>query len=345
MGISIQAYRSTIGSFYLNCIRDYSFEKYPASLFKNGNTLYHLREWSKLLKNKQQNQMSTRFKTSLSCYIASSLLIHMLIALCNDVHPNPGPSSQFSDLSICHANVRSIKRQNRMTFINSELCGKFDIITCSETWLSIDDNSDKFKLTGYQMPQRKDRSIGAEAYGGVMAWVSDNIGCKRRKDLEPDDIEAMWLEITTFNKKLFLCVVYRTDSNTDNTYWDRLQDTLENVRSLYNPNLLICGDLNADFNTRQGRHLKNFITTNNFTFYNTEPTRITTTTATVLDQFIANFPIFERDFSILPPLPNCDHCVIGAKLTFKYQKVKSYKRTMWKFKGTDFEPYRDKLKQ
>ena len=207
MGISIEAYRSTIGT-YLNCNKNCKNYKYPGHIFFGNNTFCHLGEWSKFIKNVRQNQRFIRSKMTLSCVLASSLLIHMLIALGNDVHPNPGPSSEFCDINICHANVRSIKRQNRMTFINTELCGKFDIITCSETWLCNNDKTEDFKLPGYQLPFRKDRSIGAESYGGVMAWISDNIGCKRRQDLEPDDIEAMWLEISTFNKKLFLCVVY-----------------------------------------------------------------------------------------------------------------------------------------
>ena len=51
--------------------------------------------------------------------------------------------------------------------------------------------------------------LGTEGYGGVLAWVSDSIACKRRIDLEAAEIEAMWLEIRSKNNKFYLCVTYR----------------------------------------------------------------------------------------------------------------------------------------
>ena len=42
--------------------------------------------------------------------------------------------------------------------------------------------------------------------------------------------------------------------------------------------------------------------------------RIFNISDTVLDQYVSNFPIFKKNIEILPPLPNCDHCVITAKI-------------------------------
>ena len=49
----------------------------------------------------------------------------------------------------------------------------------------------KLKFSGYSQPYRKDRSDNS-GYGGVLAWVREQIFCKIRIDLEINDIEAMW---------------------------------------------------------------------------------------------------------------------------------------------------------
>ena len=231
MGISVEAYRASIGTFVLNCIKRDKFILLPSNIFYNDgnhNFSYFLHEWSYILHTRNK-YVQIKAKFLICKYIGVSLFIHMLMALCNDVHPNPGPTPNLSDLNICHCNIRSIKAENKLFFVKNELGGKFDIITCSETWLSDQDNSEKFQIENYQLPFRKDRTIGRQSYGGVLAWVSSRIGCKRRKDLENDELEAMWLEICTVNRKLFLCVVYRAESNTDNTFWDSLQENINNI--------------------------------------------------------------------------------------------------------------------
>ena len=289
MGISAQNYRAAIGIFYYFSLKSSTNFRFPSKLFfSDGNHCfcYNLKEWSTLIMKFKANRNIYKSKNLLSSFLATSLLIHMLMVLCNDVHPNPGPVNTLTEIKICHANVRSIKGNDKLFFVQNDLAGKFDIITCSETWLCAEDKSTKFQLPGYQPVFRKDRAQGREPFGGVLAWVSNNVGCKRRTDFELDDIEAMWLEICTYNKKNFLCVAYRADSNTDSTYWDKLQESIDNIRALYNPKVLICGDLNADFNTRQGKLMLDFISANNLTHHVTDPTRITATSATTLDQFI-----------------------------------------------------------
>ena len=63
--------------------------------------------------------------------LAVIVLVSLLIALFNDVHPNPGPVIESYDTSICHSNVRSLKALDRLLHIKLELANKFDIITLS----------------------------------------------------------------------------------------------------------------------------------------------------------------------------------------------------------------------
>jgi len=103
--------------------------------------------------------------------------------------------------------------------------------------------------------------------------------------------------------------------------------------------------LNADFATRHGSLLKDFTLANDFTIHINEPTRITDTTATVLDQFLTNFPSFVKQVEVLPPIANCDHSLITMHCSFKVTDPKPFKRTMWNFKEANFETYREKISE
>ena len=99
--------------------------------------------------------------------------------------------------------MRSLKhRKNKFVHIRCNLAGKISIITLSETWLSDADNSEDYTIQGYQGPFRRDHDgvNRAISYGGVLAWVADNVACKRHRVLELLNIEAMWLEVRVINK-------------------------------------------------------------------------------------------------------------------------------------------------
>ena len=347
MGINIQIYRSTIGLFNC-CIKTSKRIVFPKFRFNASNNhcfMYKLHEWSNHLVHLQKNKNLINSRYLCKGFIGINLFIHILLILCHDIHPNPGPPFDYTNLSLCHANIRSLRAKDKLLGIETELARKYDLIALSETWLTCNDKSEDFLLNGYQAPFRRDRSIGREGYGGVLLWVSDKLACKRRQDLEIYDIEAMWVEVRTINKKFFVCVIYRTDSNTDLTFWDKLQENIDAIRAQYNPKILICGDLNADLNTRHGRLLLEFCDNNALTIHVNEPTRITDTTSTILDQFLSNFPSHLKNVEILPPLPHCDHCVIAINCTFKVVKPKPYKRLMWNFKQADFALYRTKIEE
>ena len=81
--------------------------------------------------------------------MACTVILHLLLCLANDIELNPGPTSGFHDILICHANIRSLKSEGKLLSIKCEFAGKYDIITLSETWLSAGDSSQEFKLPGY----------------------------------------------------------------------------------------------------------------------------------------------------------------------------------------------------
>ena len=196
MNISIDSWRSAIGLFHPNTTMKNLKKLYiPSHLFYQEGflNLYSKREWAKFL---HANKSSSKALSARTNFIAMSLIIHMLL-ICGDIHPNPGPT--YTDLSICHTNIRSIKSRDKnwylykLLHVKNELANNFDIITLSETWLKASDKSSLFSIKNYQRPFRRDREPinGPIGYGGILAWVSTSVACKRRKDLELPNIEAM----------------------------------------------------------------------------------------------------------------------------------------------------------
>ncbi len=180
-------------------------------------------------------------------------------------------------------------------------------------------------------------------YGGVLAWVSDTIACKRRRDLEAPDIESMWLEIRLHNTVFLLCVLYRAESNTNLDFWSKLQDNVDNIYASDRHKMLMVGDFNADPKTVHGRYFSDFVEANNMSSLIHENTRITDRSQSLLDQAITNFPMFIKESGTEPPLLGCDHNTIFVECLFKAKKKQSYKRTIWNFSDTNFENYRSKL--
>ena len=179
-------------------------------------------------------------------------------------------------------------------------------------------------------------------YGGVLAWVSNELAYKRRRDIEVPDIESMWLEIRASNSTFLLCVIYRAESNTDNSFWDKLQDNLDQACA-YNSRIMIIGDLNADPLSTHGIKLNCLVESNNLTALIKEPTRVNSNSAKILDQIITNFPMFIKESGVRPPLISCDHNTIFVQCSFKVKRQASYIRIMWDFDNADWDKYRESI--
>ena len=122
-----------------------------------------------------------------------------------------------------------------------------------------------------------------------------------------------------------MCTVYRPPN--DNEFWDRLEENIEHVKSVSKTqNMLILGNMNADFGTVNGEKLLDLCKHYNFNFRTTEPTKITDTTRTCLDQILTNFRNFVCDSFVEPPVSTNDHSTVGIKLNFRIPKEYPYLR-------------------
>ena len=99
--------------------------------------------------------------------------------------------------------------------------------------------------------------------------------------------------------------------------------------------------MNADFNTQNGKKLRNMCQVENLECLIHEPTRITNSTATVLDQIITNTPNFVKSVCVTAPVSTNDHCTIGACLDLKVKKEPAYERLVWNYKDANFDELRN----
>ena len=173
-----------------------------------------------------------------ACFIFNSILcfaivlfatwLNILLSNCGDIHPNLGPlstsssSSTYSssssksntlfspldlthNLSFVHYNVQSIF--SKLEILQAALF-KFDILAFTETWLNPSVDTDELLMHSYSTPERKDRA--GDTHGGVMIYyVKDCLHYKRREDLEPRNIENIWLELTNNHKHVSFGLFYR----------------------------------------------------------------------------------------------------------------------------------------
>ena len=222
-----------------------------------------------------------------------------------------------------------------------DIAPDYDVICLNETNLPHANISD-LNLNGFQSIIRKDRND--RQGGGVGLYVANHLGVTRRQDLKLPGIELLWVVLKAGINKVLLGVCYRPPNST-RTFWDKLQDSLDLAKQSGFNDIIVAGDLNADFNTREGGKLKYFCNSNNMHLHINEPTRITNRSATVLDQFLSNCPELVTETKVLPPLSNCDHCVITTTLKFSnsFERKATYHRQIWLYSKADFSKFRNEL--
>ena len=262
--------------------------------------------------------------------------MYSLLIISGNVELNPGPNNgKFCKyLNICHINIRSLTR-SKLLAMKTTLIDTYDVITLSETYLHIGVGDDVFALQGYHDIIRRDRDgLG----GGVAVYVKESLIYKRIYELESIDVEAIWLQLNTIQGKILICCCYRPP--TDIAFWENFDSVLDNVSYHETKYVFVLGDLNADFHTPNGTKLVDLCSRYNMSCLITEPTRITATTSTTLDQIITNAPNFIGNVSVAPPLSTNDHCTVSALLNFKVKKEAPYHRTIWQYNRADFTEFR-----
>ena len=196
------------------------------------------------------------------------------------------------DLSIIHLNIRGLN--SKIGDLNYILTHSFstthpDIILLCETWLT--NKSPKPYLHGYNV-ERSDRLN--KKGGGVCVLISTRCRYRRRKDLEETNdtcYESCFIELENHKTNFLVGSIYRPP-NTDPNEFNRKFENLIRSCTKQKKHLIIGLDHNLDLlKANQHRPTQNFlesIYTSGLTPKITKPTRITQSTATLIDNILVD---------------------------------------------------------
>ena len=186
------------------------------------------------------------------------------------------------------------------------------ILGVAETWLSADVTDREVNIPHFSV-FRKDRE-GRQG-GGVAFYCHTSLQVRRRRDLECE-LEMLWLEILApgrpGNETVLLGCCYRPPSESAG-YWDGLESNLETACSGPQTTTVLVGDFNVNFNDAHAvTPLHHVLNQFNLRNHVTSPTRVTSSTATLLDLFLSTTPIQGVCETI--HLDISDHSAILARL-------------------------------
>ena len=196
-----------------------------------------------------------------------------------------------NNLSIIHFNARSLKANFNLirSYINT-LNVRFDVIAISESWIESSTDVSEFHLNNYEIIHTDRQN---KRGGGVLLYVSKTLNFKKldKYSVQLDDVmESVTIEIDIANSKnIILSCVYRSPGSKLEQFIDYIEQFLKSVKS--NKTIYLCGDFNVDLLKQTHVYTDLFLET----LYSygmlpiiTKPTRITSTTATLIDNIFTN---------------------------------------------------------
>lgn len=267
----------------------------------------------------------------------SMVLCMLLLIVCGDIHPNPGPIVRTdTGINVCHANARSILKPGRLDELYEELCclHAFDIIGISESHLSESVPDSDICIPNYTSFRRDRNRHG----GGVLIYVHDRLSCIRRSDLEHPDLEIIWVEIKLGHCVFLVGVCYRPpNQNAEqiDTFMEGLHDSLYPITGHAKTSVVLLGDFNDRCTSWDSDHSKSELGLRLFRLIQSlnmfqiidGPTR----NENLLDLIITDSPAYFTEVDILSPFDNLDHSVISGLIMVTYPKEPKIKRKIWQY--------------
>ena len=170
----------------------------------------------------------------------------------------------------------------------SELFKSLDLFAFNETRLDSTISDGEVKICGYDLV-RKDRCRNG---GGVCTYLRSSINYKIRNDLIPSELEGVCLEIIKPHSRPFIVAsVYRPPNDCSELFFANFESLVKDVDN-EDKEIHILGDLNcnmlkaiSDYPTK---NLKQVFETYQLCQTINEPTRITSSTSTLIDHHVTN---------------------------------------------------------
>ena len=225
-----------------------------------------------------------------------------------------------------------------------------DVLGICETFLNDDISCNQLTVNGFDHI-RKDRSVTQDkSGGGLILYFRNNINCKHRPEFEISNIETIWAEITMPKSKPFLiCTAYRPPNATA-SWIDLLEEELSAAQTS-GFEIILMGDINIDFQVSSNNKWLHLIQLLDLTQMVTDYTRITSTTATIIDHIYSSNPeniveCFVPSYAISDHFPVCitrkiNHRIAKTEhMTTSYRCFKRFNETLFLSDlGSDLESF------
>ena len=205
--------------------------------------------------------------------------------------------------SLCHINIRSINA-NLSHFENylQLLSINFPVIAITETWLN-DITCDLYSLTEYSfVEQHRSNKCG----GGVGIFLKNHLNYSKRNDLNVfnESCESLFVEIDRTKlikeKNIVIGVIYQPPNTEISHFIEIMKDIMEKIKN-ENKICYLVGDYNINLINVDSHNLTSefneIMYSGGFIPLITRPTRVTHTSATLIDNIYSN-QILDRDHSV-----------------------------------------------
>ena len=232
-------------------------------------------------------------------------------------------------LKVCHININHII--NKIDEISHILfSNNLDIFGVSESRLNVNNNDDEIQIPGYFAERRDSSFIN---HTGLCIYIKCDIRYTRRKDLESDEVESLWIELQLPGRSVFIGFIYRNPR--DMIVWeDQFCDMLDSVVSL-NKEYLLLGDFNIDLMFPRHRW-NSIISSFNLQQLIKYPTRVTVNSCTLLDHIYVDINCSFKEICVV----QCglsDHFPVC--ITLGFDKVKSSPKTHHEIRFRNFNNF------
>ena len=234
--------------------------------------------------------------------------------------------------------ARSIR--NKVDELNVQIViNEYDIVGITETWLQ-GDQGWELNIQGYSI-FRRDRQ--ERKGGGVALLVREEINAIERKDISPQNVESIWVELhNTKGQKTLLRGVYRPP-NSSSEVGDGIKQEIRNACN--KGTVVIMGDFNLHIDwvnqIGKGAEEEDFLECMRDGFLNQhveEPTR----EQAILDWVLSNEEGLVSNLVVRGPLGKSDHNMVEFFIKMESDIVNSETKVLNLKKG-NFEGMRHEL--
>ena len=214
---------------------------------------------------------------------------------------------QNKGLNIMHLNIHYLyPKLDELKILLSQKA-EIDIICLCETFLNDEFSNNELHLENYQL-FRKDRNTNG---GGLVIYVRESLRVSVREDLQVEGVESMWLEIKHKAQKSFLLGYTYRPPSSNQSWIDDFEGILEQIYT-ENKEIIMLGDFNLNMldNSNIVHNWLQFTDSVNLTQIVDLPTRVTATSATIIDHAYTNKPeniveVFVPCYAISDHYPVC----------------------------------------